>query len=507
MKSRVKFLLLTATAAFSLNSAAQVPDFVVNTFDDPAEAVDWVRWWGGAIQTYEHDATVDAAGSPTSGSLKATIDFNLASYGGDNQFSLVRGFTQQDASVYTNLVFDLRWDPSSPTRPSGTDHGFFEYGFRVNGFEQSWLGGRTIPTDGQWMHFEIPIPPTLANIGTVSGVVLKMWAGNAGNNLTGTAVFWLDNVKLIAITNDVPIPPPTLAISKPEPGLNLVASHPTDQYQRQSIRSAGVVPGWIEKFDPVTYTMTISKFPDGAHSGFQAHAFLVPSTQLPNGPGDNTVDWNAPHVIFWQIANNADGTAYSRFMFKTNEPGNNSQFWGQGTLALIGNSSAIGRWSLSLAPDNQMSITTPDGAVTNFAMSAEAVALFREDSTQHALYAWFGAQPNVPGNIGQEAIISRIEVVQDLVNIDEQFSGPALDPALWAVSAYNPPGVLVVPPDATAWVNWTLPDVNFTLQQSEDLATWVPTTLTPAQISGYKRVLVTTLNPGFPKAFFRMEKP
>jgi hypothetical protein len=154
-----------------------------------------------------------------------------------------------------------------------------------------------------------------------------------------------------------------------------------------------------------------------------------------------------------------------------------------------------------------VSITTPDGSVTNFAMSAEAVSLFRDDAAQHELYAWFGAQPNSPGNIGQEAIISRIEIAQDFLNIDERFTGPALDPALWAVTAYNAPGVLVVPPDATAWVSWTLPDVNFTLQQSEDLASWAPTTFTPAQIIGSKRVLATPLNPGLPKAFFRMEKP
>jgi hypothetical protein len=507
MKIQANLSVLAVAGLFAFSAAAQVPDFEVNKFDTAAEASDWARWWGAAVQTYQHDAAVDADGNANSGSLKATVVFNLASYGGDNQFALVRAFPVRDGSAYTNLSFDLRWDTDSPKRPSGTDHGFLEYGFRVNGFNQSWLGGRTIPTNGQWMHFDIPIPPTLANIGTVSGIVLKMWAGNAGNDLTGTATFWVDNVKLTAVDTDIPIPPPTLSISKPRPGLNLLASHPTEAYQRQSIRSAGTVPSWIDAFDPVTYSMTISKFPDGAHSGFQAHLFLVPAGHLPYGPDDSTIDWNAPHLIFWQIANNANGSAYARFMVKTNEPGNNTQLWGQGTLAVVGSSTPLGRWSLSISPDNSVSITTPDGNVTNFVMSAEMAAVFRDDTQRHALYSWFGAQPNGAGNIGQEAILSRIEITQDLVDIDEQFPGPALDTTRWAVSAYNAPGVLVVPADATAWVKWTLPDVNFTLQQSEDLTTWTPTTLTASQIIDHKRVLVTRLNPGFPKAFFRMEKP
>ena len=507
MKRQSTSLLLAAVASLALNANAQVPDLILNTFDTADEAGSWARWWGAAPQVYAHDATVDAAGNPNSGSLKATINFNLATYGGDNQFAVLRSFPVQNASVYTNLSFDLRWDPDSPKRPSGTDHGYLEYGFRVNGFNQSWLGGRAIPTDGQWIHFDIPIPPTLPNIGTAAGVVLKMWAGNAGNNLTGTATFWLDNVKLIAITNDTPVAPPKLSISKPQPGLNLVASHPSEAYQRQSIRTAGTVPSWIDAFDPITYSVTISKLSDRAHSGFQAHVFLVPAANLPNGPDDSTVDWNAPHVIFWQIANNADGSAYSRFMYKTNEPGNNTQLWGSGTLAIIGNSTPVGRWSLSISPENNITITTPDGNATNFVLSAESAAVFRNDDTRHAMYAWFGAQPNGAGNIGQEAIISRIQITQDLFDLDDPFTGPALDGTRWAVSAYSPPGVVSVPPDATAWLKWTLPDVNFNLQASEDLTTWAASLLTPVQIIDHKRILITPSNPGLPNAFFRLEKP
>lgn len=496
-------------AASVIGAFAQTPDYIVSEFDAPGDLAAWARWWGSASQLYEHDAAVDADNDAASGSLRATIGFDFATYGGDNQFALIGGFPQLDGSLYTNLVFDIRWDPASPRRTSG-DHGWLEYGFRAGGFRQSWLGAFAVPTHGNWIRVVAPIPPTLADLGTVSGVVFKMWAGNAGSALTGTATFWVDNIKLIAITNDIPIPPPTLSISRPERGLNLTASHPTEQFQRQNIRTISTATSWLGQFDPVTYAITIAKFPDSAHSGFQAHMFLAPPSQLPFGPGDNSPDWNAPNVIFWQIANNADGTAYTRFMYKTNQPSGNDQFWGVGTLAVTGSATPTGRWSLTFNSSTEASITTPDGSVTNFSIAPEVVALFENQLDGNPLYAWFGAQPNNSGNIGQEAIISRIEIDREFDSIDEQFTDPALNATRWAVVAAHPAGVVAVPPDATAWVKWTLPDVNFTLQNTatlDDANSWQDTPLAPVQIIDHKRVLITPATFPGDKAFFRMRKP
>ena len=180
MKNHLKLGLLAGISALALSAAAQPSDIIVNNFDTADEAAGWSRWWGAASQGYEFDATVDAAGNANSGSLKATIGFNQPAYTGDNQFAVIHPLTPMNGSDYTNLVFDLRWDPSSPTRPYN-DHGYLECGFRVNGFEQSWFpGGTAIPTNGEWIHFELPIQPTMPNLGTVAGIVLKMWAGGAG---------------------------------------------------------------------------------------------------------------------------------------------------------------------------------------------------------------------------------------------------------------------------------------------------------------------------------------
>ena len=107
-------LLLTAAPVM-----AQTQDFIVNQFNDSTEADQWTRWWGGAVQTYEFDPAVDANGNANSGSLKATVEFDLVQRVGDNQFAVQHNFGDSlDGTQFTNLVFDLRFDTNSPTRPT-----------------------------------------------------------------------------------------------------------------------------------------------------------------------------------------------------------------------------------------------------------------------------------------------------------------------------------------------------------------------------------------------------
>jgi hypothetical protein len=154
MKTRIPsclrpFTALTCTAAALLlatTGARAADDIVIDTFDTAETSGTWVRWWGSALQTYEWDGTVDAEGSATSGSLRATIQFDLAAYGGDNQFAVRRDFSQVDGSQYTNLVFDLLWEPTSPRRSFG-DFGFLEPGFRNQDFTQNWLPGFAVSTN------------------------------------------------------------------------------------------------------------------------------------------------------------------------------------------------------------------------------------------------------------------------------------------------------------------------------------------------------------------------
>jgi len=65
-------------------------------------------------------------------------------------------------------------------------------------------------TGGQhrWIHVVATIDPTAALIANLIGVWCKTWpddtSASAENALTGTTLFWLDNVKLIANSNTAP---------------------------------------------------------------------------------------------------------------------------------------------------------------------------------------------------------------------------------------------------------------------------------------------------------------
>ena len=118
------------------------------------------------------------------------------------------------------------------------------------------------------------------------------------------------------------------------------AFDPGAQYQRQSIRTKNPAYSWVGASDPVTYSFTIGNYPGRTYSGFQTHLFIVPGSNLPTY--ETSPDWNEPNVIFLQIANNADGTAYGAFRYKTNQPSGNSMIFGNGTIATIGSASALG---------------------------------------------------------------------------------------------------------------------------------------------------------------------
>jgi hypothetical protein len=492
--------LAAATWLANPSRAIAAEDIVIDTFDTADTAANWSRWWGAAAQTYEWDGAVDADGSANSGSLKATVQFDLATYGGDNQFAALRSYTQVNGSQYTNLVFDLLWDQASPRRSSG-DFGYMEPGFRNQDWTQNWLPGFAVSTNPGWIRITLPINPNAPKIDTINGVVLKMWAGQAPGGFTGTATFWVDNVKLVARPSDVPEPPPTMAIERSAQGLRIFASAAGSQYQRQSVRTVNPTYSWVGVVDPVTYSITISDYPGAANSGFQTHLFIVPGSGLPTWM--NAPDWNQPHVVFLDIQNQANGNAYASFRYKTNLPNGNSMIYGSGTIAGIGAPSIRGTWNLTFDPSGGISLTAPNGANTNFTMPPDAVTLFGGST-----YAYFGVQPNQLANIGQSATFARLRVTGVPTPIDDNFSGPALDTATWEIVAENAAGVIPVPPEALFWLTWTIPDRDFVPQTAEDLSPdpigWNDLVLTTTQIGDFRRALVlgSQLPPNFTGNYF-----
>src|SRR5437588_9015585 len=126
-------------------------DYLVNAVDAAGEAAQWAKWWGSAPQAYVWDGSMDAQTNSSSGALRVAVQFNLASYGGDNQFAVSRNFSGTvDGSQYTNLVFDILMDTDSPKRPWG-DYGALDVGFRIRD-NQSWLPSFNIPATPGWIH-------------------------------------------------------------------------------------------------------------------------------------------------------------------------------------------------------------------------------------------------------------------------------------------------------------------------------------------------------------------
>jgi hypothetical protein len=526
MKMKYPKLIAPALASFILLAgnlkAGAAEDILANSFVDESEAATWIHWWGAPEWFLEFDPTQDADGDANSGSLKVTVNLDLDLYAGDNQFAL-RGSLPSviNGTEYDTLSMDIKYDPTSATRPAG-DYGYFEYGvWSADDYSSSFFGNVTVTSDQEgWVHLEAPLLQTYDKIDKIAGVAVKMWAGDAvGNNhITGAQTFWIDNIKLIAKTGGTPPPDPTLSIEPAISGLNLLASKADAPYQRQNLRTKFAAYSWVGASQPITYSMTIKDFPTNV-SGFQAHMFFVPGDNLPTY--EASPDWNEPNVMFLQIGGNSDGTGYANLRYKVNQANGNGMYWNEnpdngpvGLLGSVGSSTVLGTWSVTFTSDTEATLTSPDGTSTAITLPDADAALFGGP-----MYVYYGAQPNQAANIGLPVILSGVAVTGVETPIEEAFAGPALDTTeTWDVVAEDPAGVSLVPNEPSWWIAWTLPAPSFVLQSSADLMTWTDAALPAVQLGDKKKALVPMSAVRLaapegeegeisPYGFFRLQKP
>lgn len=300
-----------------------------------------------------------------------------------------------------------------------------------------------------------------------------------------TSIFYVDNIKFNFNTNVV-IPRPQMAVNKAKKGLNIIAAQNGSQYQRNGVRSLDTdVLGtqWYGNTNPVTYSVTIGDFPNGAtYGGFQAHIFLSTdgSTTEP--------DWNNPNVIFVQFQSTGTGQGICNFRFKTNSPNSNGQgssgFFGTGAIMSKTWPSILGTWSVTFTNNSFVTVVGPDGSGTNFDMGADAATWFQSFTPNMAAY--FGCQPNSPSNIGQRMTYSRIKitdgtntVADDSFTLADPFS--EIDPTHWTAECDAPTAVALKVVDQDAfWVQWNKPDGFLTAFEisSNLLSGWVDPGLT-----------------------------
>jgi hypothetical protein len=122
-----------------------------------------------------------------------------------------------------------------------------------------------------------------------------------------------------------------------------------------------------------------------------------------------------------------------------------------------------------------------------------------------------GCQANNGGNLGQRAVFSNVSITGVASPISDHFAvDTTLNTNEWALLGANNAGLLVVPAGSAYWIDWTLPDVGFSIQQATtlsggDIAWTDPGLPTIGPLSGTRRILVPSSNvPGPKTGFYRM---
>jgi hypothetical protein len=457
-----------------------------NSFDDATSVRSWIYWYGLGFNNTQMtwDSTMDALSNANSGALEVSLPFGSTKdqgvwFGTFHNGGAYDNSTIYDGTKFTNITFDVHVDPSSPLSPSG-DFGVLLVGLIRQGTPNGGTfdpNSPTIPasaTNG-WVHLNQTIDQTGAGLDTVEGVNFKYtsFSGYPTNPIT----FWIDNldVHLSPTKNAPPTLSPTLGRSTA--GLNLFSSVSNgDQNQRTNLKLQNTTGNtWVGATTPVTYSLTITNFPDGTlYPNYQAQIFLTTGAT-----GNSTApDYADPNLVFLDIHENANGTAYASFRYKTNEPNGNIQVYGAGTLGTVGSSTILGKWSLTFSQDTNITVTAPDGETFQTNFTSDAAALFADP-----LNVYFGAQPNSPASFGQSVVLSSVSITGNATPVQDNFladNGQLDTNNLWSVVAGDPTTVqLFLPDPAAIWVKWSLPDSGFGLQGTTNLAnptSWVTLT-------------------------------
>ena len=498
---------LTNTVVYNVDNirwderGGEVP---INHFDTATESRwYWENWSDPA--TTEWDGTQNAGGGADgSGSLRVSNNFPDRPNGyGQSVISLDLGGNVDAETLYSKVILDVKVDPSSALRSTGTGYGALEVIFR-NGTDWTWNSlGAVQLTSTEWVHLEFPVK---APGDRVHHLTLKL----GENNLTNTVIYNVDNIRWVESATQ--LPPPVMSIAAAKPGLNLTAGS-AGQYDRQNIRTVGTSFGWVDAPEAVSYSVTIKDFPSAvANPGFQTHLYLVPGT-----PGtEASPDWNQPTVVYITMNADAAGGGNATFHYKTNAPNSNGPggngyfntdpnngFVGQ--LGSVHGASILGTWTFTFSENTKIALIAPDGTTTNVQMPAEDAALFAGD-----LVVWYGIMPTQVANIGLTAILGGASIASGGAVLVEDTFAEGLNPEIWRVQAQSAAAVVPVLGENPFWVYWTSPASGFRLQQNPGLgeADWTDSTGVAALMGTQWRLLVTDdARPSASAGNFRLLKP
>jgi hypothetical protein len=555
----IKFYLkpLAALAAMALalsgNTTQAASDIIVGPsgtqsgLSGSSPDYEWQNMWGNASPTVSFDATTPPLSGDTTGSIyiqgiwagAAADSYNIGSPG--NWY----GAVTFDASQYTSIEMDIKYDSTSTITPTSQAHlniGFDAgYSF-IQVTNVSFDASSQTIANGSWHHLSIPIPTTISGAGAVHSVAFYQWNPSA----TGTMNFWVANVTVVARV--LPTPPPTMSpVAKTSKGFNVIFNTP-GQYDRHEARLAGNTgKSWVGHAtagNPVSYTFTIGSFPPisvANPSGCISYLFLVPNQTALIGYNAGAPDWNNPYCAVASI-NQGTNTATMTFQYKVNETNNNGMYGGGtdssnptwiytnapgswdgvttpwyesgnlGSVTVTNNSpagAAVGTWTLKFTSDTNLTLIAPDGTSSNLVMPPYNAGYFAETTT---FDVYLGGQPNQTVALNGAVVYSSFAVSNSVTPFYDNFLTDTVLSTNWDTSvSAGPPGKLVVPATATYWATWTLPAGGFSLETGPSISTlanWTsPSLYAPITMNGALAQLVdSTELPAGNTAFFNLIK-
>lgn len=243
---------------------------------------------------------------------------------------------------------------------------------------------------------------------------------------------------------------------------------------RFDIRTSDSDYSWLTADkQPVTYTMTIDRFPPPDSDGYEAHLFLVGNSLE---PGRNA-DFAETNVVYFRVFDN--GSDYGAELFyKVNSERKSirtERFGGAGkeVSAFYGSPSPIGTWGFTLCGNNA-TMFGPDGSKQTGQLEADALSGFN-----NSVHLYVGTTPNRTSNSGNFTFISSVT---------------ATAPKPLTVNRMS---------ETTIKISWPAFAIDYFLQESDNLVRpgWLQL-LDPVEVEAHQRSVVLPLR-GSPR-FFRL---
>lgn len=505
---------LTGTYTQTFANGGNTSDFA-----NSGSVAGWFYWYGFyGNEGVTNDVDMDAANDPSSGSLEVYLPFSAS----QNQQTIVGSFDDAgeydftetaNGLNYTNITFDIQ--VAKGIQPDSLG-GFGQ--INVGFYNTGTFGSVEIPgaASNGWVRLAVPIDETKSGINSVAAFLFDY--NSYGGYPTNPITFWLDNVSLNY--SGAPPAPPVVSFEKPLPGLNVWDST-SGAYDRQSIISAASTGySWVGASGPVTYSFTITNYPNSQPS-VSAQLFLISGN--PAIPSYETApDYNETNVVIFSVQGGTSNSI-AQFRYKvgepnanlmlygdapyTNAPGSGSTNFGSGYLGSVTNATPLGTWSVTFDQDTNITITAPNGSTSGFTIPGNDAAAFADGD---GFVVMLGSQPNATSAIGSRVVYSSISESGNASPFTDNFENDlTLNTNLWDVLAAGAASVFVVPTNIAYIFDWTVPDAGFAPIVGTNLvdpSSYTDLGLTPiGQNGSVKSTLIPKSSlPAGNQAYFRM---